>query len=321
MNINLDNVIKISKGNKNLTEIKDENNRIIWQYDPEKFETIYCYDKYEIDAKNWKTKTWGVNDLKTSGLWSDGTNIYCTYKGTSINISYVWDNTNKTWNNKTWYGLDDVKFDGADVWTDGTNVYMSTVKYASSTDEVDIYYHLVLNKATDTWTPITWNIDFVGKDTWCKGTDIYLNASRKLDKVNRTWVSFDLGSLAYGWGTNIWTDGTNYYRTYLHGNHYETRTNKYNPTTNTWDEYTWNDTAPVQLDGQMIFSYCGDIYFLKERSPYSMWKLDRNTSTWSNDSSNWTNQPAPPQYGGWGSGMWNFNGIKNCVCTTKKLLW
>ena len=97
-------------------------------------------------------------------------------------------------------------FDPTGVWTDGTNIYYS---YTYPTT-----VHLVLDVATSTWSPKTWNglTRFSGGSIWTDGTDTYYSSYRNyvLDKATSTWNDIDWGFEITN-GRNIWTDGYNTY--------------------------------------------------------------------------------------------------------------
>lgn len=114
------------------------------------------------------------------------------------------------WVPKTWNGLTD--FNGAYVWTDGTDIYFS-------------YYttQKVLNKATSTWSDKTWTsyTSFDGRYVWKDGSDTYYSL------VNSNTYNYDgymLNSNRNGWdelgtivdsfnynGNQVWTDGDETY--------------------------------------------------------------------------------------------------------------
>jgi len=149
-----------------------------------------------------------------------------------------------TWTSKTWGGQVASVFTGDQVWTDGDDWYISTLKIDLSTsslvyvnwqglnnidaqniwsDGVDTYYsnmdsHYKLNKDTYTWVPYwEWQYNrFQGCDVWTDGDDIYVSRSSTqyvLNKQTYTWDNMDWG----GWEPNgvfIWTDNVNIYQSW-----------------------------------------------------------------------------------------------------------
>ena len=135
----------------------------------------------------------------------------------------------------------------SNVWTDGDNVYYSTISY-----------HYVLNKATQKWERITFqNHDsFEGAYVWKSGDNVYYSKGANqfiLDKATRTWQDKTWNGLTNFDRTHIWTDGTDIY--YSQG----TSQYKLDKTTDTWNEKIWyndfilQDACFVWTDGQYTY--------------------------------------------------------------------
>ena len=107
--------------------------------------------------------------------------------------------------------LDAVSVDGAQLWTDGENIY-----YSSDT------FQYQLDKTTSTWNKKNWsgftNLDGV-YGPWTDGENIYYSlgtAQYQLDKATSTWTSKTWNGLTNFNGAYVWTDGTNiYYSFYI----------------------------------------------------------------------------------------------------------
>jgi hypothetical protein len=101
----------------------------------------------------------GIDKIRGTDIWSDGTNIYYSSDG-----NFVLNKATGTWEPKVWEGLTDIN--GEDVWTDGTNIY-----YSYDTKQDTKQY--VLNG--NIWEKKTWGgtPPTNGYDVWTDGTNIY----------------------------------------------------------------------------------------------------------------------------------------------------
>ena len=169
---------------------------------------------------------------------------------------------------KTWTGL--TSFYGANIWTDGTNIYYS---YSSGSN-----YQYVLDKSTSTWNTKTWNgYNYInGYQIWTDGDNIYYSDGSNqyvLDKSTSTWNTKSWTGLTSFSGANIWTDGENIY--YSAGNSAQYVLDK---STSTWSAKTWN--GYTQIDGQEVWTDGENIYFSYNFTG-AQYVLDKSTSTWS----------------------------------------
>ena len=175
--------------------------------------------------------------------------------------------TKDTWSVKTWRGL--TSLDGKNIWTDGTNVYYSSLSS-----------NYVLNKETSTWETKDWGSrNPLGSDVWTDGTNIYYSGFNTyppdtsthyvFDKETSTWSDKTWSGLTAFNGKNIWTDGTNVY--------YSNQTTHYvlNKSTSTWSVVTWNGLS--SFDGRRVWTDGTNIYYSTGTSQYV---LNRETSTW-----------------------------------------
>ena len=120
--------------------------------------------------------------------------------------------TGDTWSTKTWTGL--TNFSGSGIWTDGDNIYYSSVNA-----------HYVLDKSTSTWSKKTWTglTNFSGNNIWTDGDNIYFSdtsAQYVLDKSTSTWSTKTWTGLIGINGNNIWTDGDNIYYSFSRSQYY-----------------------------------------------------------------------------------------------------
>lgn len=160
------------------------------------------------------------------------------------------------------------------------------------TDRIDIYYsdgtnNLVLNKATKTWSPVTWtgiaNSDLIAQsassvwqgvdgNTYCgiDGGHQYV-----LDRSTKTWsrVYFSFPSVVYNTnfkGVRIWSDGTYNYWTF------KRITCRWDGTGTTWSLLSNDSSQPYS--GYHVFSNGQNYYYVVSNTLY---KLDKSTFTWS----------------------------------------
>ena len=167
------------------------------------------------------------------------------------------------WKTKTFNGITGSTFTGTNVWTDGDNIY-----YSEGTR------HLLLDKATSTWTAKTWSglTSFIGQNVWTDGENIYNSNGTSvfvLDKATSTWEEKTWGGLTYVNSENIWTDGYNIYYSFL--------TSQYilDKSTSTWEEKTWSGLTGFY--GEHVWTDGDNIYYSSETDQYV---LDKATSTW-----------------------------------------
>lgn len=192
----------------------------------------YVLDKL---TSTWSKKTWNgdVPSIKGSAIWSDGNNIYYDYG----NYSRVLDKNTSTWNNNAWNysaGTASQRIRGDRIWTDGTNIYHS---YGAG------YSNLILNKATKTWSEITFNgfNDIYGNCVWSDGTNTYYSnySSGELqyvfDKNTNTWSPKTWYGMPSGYlyGYYIWREKGNVYSSF--GNKQYTL----DKSTSTWSQMSW----------------------------------------------------------------------------------
>ena len=163
------------------------------------------------------------------------------------------------WSTKTWTGL--TSFNGAYIWTDGTNIYYSA---GNSSNQY------VLDTSTNTWSAKTWSglTTFYGNGIWTDGTNIYysaLSTQRVLDKSTSTWSTKTWTGLTTFYGNNVWTDGTNIY--------YSSSSTQrvLDKSTSTWSAKTW--TGLTSFNGNGIWTDGTNIYYSNETTQYVLDKL------------------------------------------------
>lgn len=144
-------------------------------------------------------KTWINRPTYLFGddIWTDGTNIYHTYAGSS----HVLDVSTSTWSEKTWNGF--TPMSGLSIWYDGEHYYYSAASY-----------QYVLDVSTSTWLPKTWYglTSFNGNDVWTLGNNVYyspLSTHYILNKATSTWSRIYPGVSFYG--HNVWHHAGNTY--------------------------------------------------------------------------------------------------------------
>ncbi len=199
---------------------------------------------------------------------------------------------------KTWYGL--TNFNGDRIWTDGTNIYYSsltdhyvldksTSTWSTKTwnglsnfhgfriwsDGENIYFseyisgysdkQYILDKSTSTWSPKTWYglTGFDGENIWTDGTDIYYSSGSTqyvLDKATSTWSTKTWNGLNSFYGRYVWTDGTNIYYSSSSTQYY------FNTAENKWISKIWNGGSAIQFNGNSVFSDGKYIFMLYSTS-------------------------------------------------------
>lgn len=238
---------------------------------PDMIESVDLNDKWVSDVIEDKPDTlvnqnWGgFSAIWGQQVWTDDENIY--YLG-GIN-SYVLNRSEKTWEPKTWYGLDSIsgpERTGSQIWTDGDNIYYS-----------DYRKQFVLDKATSTWMTKTWNgrSEFYGSNIWTDGENIYLSGGNAnyqyvLDKATSTWEVKTWSGYQNIIAGDVWFDGDIMY--------YSAGSNQYvfDKATSTWIQKTWYGFSTPQ--GSNIWSRNGTVYYSDGRNQFV---LDKETSTWS----------------------------------------
>lgn len=149
------------------------------------------------------------------------------------------------------------------IWTDGQNTYYSSFDT-----------QLVLNKATMSWEPKTWNgyTPQTGYNIWTDGNNTYFtdraSVSYILNSATSTWSEIKFGGAYYAVssGSNIWYDGDKVYYSLYQYNQYV-----FNKETLSWEKMVWNGYSDFSgggwTDGENL--YLGTKYV-----------LDRTTNTW-----------------------------------------
>lgn len=276
---------------------------------PEMIESVDLHDKWVSDVIEdqpdvWIEKDWGeLVPLWGSGIWSDGDNLY--YLGG--NRSYVYNKSEKIWENKTWYGLDSIpesERTGSQIWSDGENIYYS-----------DYRKQFVLDKATSTWTAKTWNgrTDFYGSNVWTDGENVYLSGGNAnyqyvLNKATSTWEAKTWSGYQNIIAGHVWFDGDNIY--------YSQSSNQYilEKATSTWVSKTWNGITPS--NGGSIWNRNGKIYYSDGANQLV---LDSETSTWSRQT--WSGLTLIYKNGIWSDGeeiYYSYSG-NQCMLTDIKI--
>lgn len=286
--------------NKEWTKTLKFNGEDVW-YDGD---NIY-YSTRQNDLENyqfnkstnkWEPISWqGQNNFDGSGIWTDGDNIYYSY-------IYVLNKNTSTWELVQFEGLTQFNYDY--IWTDGDNVYYSD-------DGEEAQY--ILDKATRTWTEITWNIEINGACIWTDGNNIYYSDDTNqymLNKSTSTWESISWNIDFYG--TSIWTDGNNIYLS-SHTMQY-VLTDSIN---RIWTPKTWEGFQPIYSN--FIWTDGTNTYYSQQDKQYI---LDKTYSRWSEIT--WT---VLVQFDG--KKIWTYNNAyyysvthkTNYILNTKQLTW
>lgn len=208
--------------------------------------------------------------LREDGSWavppgSGGTGNSILLNGNTVHPE-ARDITSEVWESKSWSGM--TSYDGWYVWSNGTDIFYSN----GNTQKV-------LNKSTNTWSDITWNVTIEqGFNVWSDGENIYysggINGGQYVfDKTTNNWVTKTwTGSGNYIQGYCIWYDGDVFHYDY-HGDHMVR-----NKSTGEWETKTW--TGVDYLYGRYIWSDDGENFYYSTDSN-QQYVLNKATSTWS----------------------------------------
>ena len=198
----------------------------------------------------WVPKKWNMPEGMDypTGIWTDGTNIYCSSHMTMGGFEGQFVLNGDTWEPKVWNGL--TEFPSYYIWTDGVNIYYS---YNDSFKSAPVGNY-VLNG--DTWEPKIWNNEpmyWNASDLWTDGTNIYLSCSWGVYVLNgdtwepKTWSGNINMHPAY-----IWSDGVNiYHSSVLH----------YVLNGDTWEPKTFANSLETYFDGQNIWTDGVNVYY------------------------------------------------------------
>lgn len=238
---------------------------------------------FNSSNQSWEKTSWIITDDNNSlsfltfngeNVFSDYShNIYCRandgyyYKFSRDGSSY---NTRKYWFKVDFRYGDKMPFSGLDpryLWTDGMNIYYSdgTIKK-------------VLDQDNHTWTNAAYTDEFnvLGHQVWTDGNNIFAfqgNAVRKF--VNTTWQddtnNWMIPSGVILWGTNVWTDGRNFYYDYPNGgtfDHYKIferwgtthEFEKFSSDRSYYSEFMWTDGKKIYCFPDMIAVTDSDMY-------------------------------------------------------------
>lgn len=249
-------------------------------------DTVYCSprrdntEQYVLNrsTSTWVQKVWYGFNPGSTGIWSDGTNIYNNYYSQSsspFSDSYVLNPATDTWTRTDWEF--EGRIDGSSVWKAGSLAYS------------DGTAHLALTPATYQISTATFNVpfgNFMGQYVWTDGENVYVSYLSNQYQFNvdsntwttKTWVGLTSFSAPFIWMDN----GTVYYSS---GN------TQYvlDKSTSTWSAKTWNGLT--NFTGESVWTDEENIYYSNGSSQYV---LDRSTSTWS--AKTW-------------NGLTNFNGV------------
>lgn len=203
-------------------------------------------------------------------VWTDGENVYFLTRGYSSGYIFKLEKRTFSWfvakslnYRPDWYAYD--------VWTDGTNTYLSYVPENSQT-----VYNNVLDKTDMVWTTKTWKgfTPWSGAQIWHANGEIYFANSHYLTKDDNgqftdTWAPKTWGGLTEFDGTGIWTDGSDTYYSDSNG------TWILNAATSTWTQKIWEGFMPVA--GNRIWTDGRDVYYSYIDTHYV---LNKNNNRW-----------------------------------------
>ena len=165
-------------------------------------------------TSTWEPMNWELTNAYGHLIWTDGVNIFLSQGPRS----YIFDKGTKSWSSV------DVPISGLvygdSFWSDGVNIYYS---HNDQTQFVLV---------GDTWVEKTWNIVIKGSYIWTDGTHIYYThnyydenlmdtvyTNYVLNKDTGEWVEKQWYGVTDFYDSNLWTDGTNVYKSDGGGTH------------------------------------------------------------------------------------------------------
>ena len=115
----------------------------------------------------------------------------------------------------TWMQISDYDTNiifGNCIWSDGENLYYSSVEEFFST----ILGQYVFDKETNAWIETTWEElgDYSGRNVWTDGERIYYSLGYEqyvLNTETRTWEAMVWEGIESFDGEDVWTDGIDIY--------------------------------------------------------------------------------------------------------------
>ena len=213
-------------------------------------------------SNKWQAVTFtGLSGFSGSGVWTDGTNTYYSYRENAFGFAeghYILNGN--TWEEKTWE-FDGQDMCGTDIWTNGTNIYNS------------YYENYVLDKGTDYWEYKRFKgATIAGLNVWTDGTNIYFSQGSNHSVLrNDNWMTKTWSGLTSFTGYNVWSDGSKTY--------YSEGSKQYVLNGSTWEEKTWNGFSDIY--GEYIWTDGTNTYYSYEADQYVL-----NGNTW--EEVNWT---------------------------------
>ena len=216
-------------------------------------ETIFYAILVRTDLSTFTPTSWtGLSNPTAWYIWSDGNNIYYSFK----EQQYILNKNIGNWSPKSWNVSD---LNGGFIWHYGENTYYSN-------DETQY----VLNKETGNWDIQIWTglSEFNATYIWkYNGKYYYSHSSEQyeLESGTTNWkVKVWSGVNSFD-ASDIWTDGNLCYLS-KYSNSYVL-----NQETSRWEEKTWNINRVyadgIWNDGETIYySYYDDQYVLNKET-------------------------------------------------------
>ena len=211
-----------------------------------------------IEKFSWN----GLNDFDGKNVWTDGENIYYSYRDEHL----ILNKKTNTWETKVWYGIEDISFKGEYVWTDGKNFYYTESYTQTSPTIQQVQINLILNTETSTWSTIDMgemNIHKIKFNRWSDGENVYVSDSATgenwvFDKDTKTWKEKVFQGLTKIQHLNIWSD--------IDGNVYYAQDYILNKETSTWEEANIDRSAfgNYGVSASNIFYFKGKTYGIQQ---------------------------------------------------------
>ncbi len=198
------------------------------------------------------------------GIWYGKNHIY--YSG---HKEYVYNPSNSSWVNHTWYGLN--KISPTYIWKCKDLIF-----YSNNGS------NYVLQENTSTWEPIViQNMpnNFYNTHVWYDGDNTYYSYNATQLKFNYDtlqWENITWNNITYLHGEGIWKCGDTIYYSYA------TTHRKLNRTTSTWEYTNWKEMT--RFYGSYVWEFDNTIFYSSiDEDPGSGSKqyiLNVNNNTW-----------------------------------------
>ena len=233
------------------------------------FTAMFTVYKYSLTAVGSLPLLPDGTSVLNSSVWSDGSDIYYS---SGTNKQYILNESHTEWSSISWNGY--TNFFGSDVWSDGTNFYFTSG--VGQEYKIDTFTKTLSSFDWSYRISYPYNLVFVGDDIYyfyssnATGDKLRL----KFNKETCSWTKVTITGIPSSWissfnGSDIWTDGTNWYWSYS-SQQYKINFSSLSLTRVSWSGLT-------SFYGKYVWTDGVDCYYSLNNSHYI---LDKDTNTW-----------------------------------------